>query len=468
MRQTAIAISLILLTAGCEGAALNLSADHQVVAAGGCDKATIVATVTIGGKPASGKKVDFETTAGSFSPTEELTYASSTTDESGRATVELYTTKSVGQATVTASFTDDNYQAEGSITIRFGPPTGRFAPVSDKVSLQCDALNIGAYRHDRPEIVVPCTLSAETASGCPLPASAFLAERNMVLRAEAGTLEVLADEWSGSVVLRYRSTGGEPHPVDVDPVSGEPSRPGPLGETLNPRDGAVTLLVALKGREGFQDLNGNGVHDEGEPFDDIPEPFLDVDDDGIYTAGIDPYFVDSDGDGSYSPPNGTYDATTYIAATFKIVWSGDLAEHEDAARLVLDGPADIPNGGSAKVRVLLLDERLNPIAAFAENSDSLYYSLTGSVLLSPSTYTQPLSNVSALRFDDQGLYLQYIPDVAVFEATLSDDDSSYTADPPLDWTLEVSVNASPGWAADGSLLPQATYSFETILSGTSR
>ncbi len=458
-----------VIAGGCKDAAIDLQSDRTVIAAGGCDQATITATVTIGGKTKANARVEFETTSGSFSPAETLQSTSATTDAEGKATVNLYATTSVGSATVNASYDDDNYSVAQSVTVTFGPPTGRFAPVSDSISLSCDALNVGALRSGASEIVIPCTLTAQTADGCALPAAAFMSDGAMVLKAEAGTLEAVVDSWDQTVVLHYRTKGGQSKPADVDPVSGEPSRPGPLGETLNPRDGVITLLAVLRGKEAFDDLNGNGVFDEdSETFDDIGEPFLDIDDDGVFTLGTDPYFADSDGDGSQSGPNGTYDATAYIGASTKIIWSGDLEEAADAARLELEGNGDIPNGGSVKAVAYLLDARLNPIAAWEENSDYIYFDISGWLIVNPSSYQIQLTNKSAIRFDDQLRYLEYVPDAAAYPITLSDDDGSTTYDPPYDWTLAATVYASAGPDADGYFSEQTQYTFEHSLSGTNR
>ncbi|MCD6499378.1 MAG: hypothetical protein J7M25_13890 [Deltaproteobacteria bacterium] len=460
-------VSMATLATGCEGAKVSGTADRTTIAAGGCDEALVTATVTISGKPKGSKTVTFDTTAGSFSKTEDLTSTTAVTDAEGKATVELFATTAVGTATVTATFQDANYDASQSITITFGPPTGEFAPVSDKISLTCDQLNVGALRNGQPEAVVPCHLSAETAAGCPLPAAAFIGSDTLILKAEAGTLEAKADDWTGNLLLAYKTSGGSTEPVDVDPAKGEPSRAGPLGETLNPRDGVVTIFVALRGREAFTDVNGNGVFDEDEPFDDTEEPFLDADDDGVFTLGIDPYFADSNGNGKQDGPNGTYDATTYIAASFKIIWSGDLEEKPDAGRLELSGPAAIPNGGSVTITAYLLDARLNPIAAFSDNYDYVGFTLNnGWTVMDPSSGQRTLKNVSAIHFDNQGRYLEYLPEAAAYTVTLSDDDSSTTNDPPYDWSLSVDVTATAGTDADGNYLSQDSYTFQQPETGT--
>lgn len=47
--------------------------------------------------------------------------------------------------------------------------------------------------------------------------------------------------------------------------------------------GRSTILVHAIGEESFVDGNGNGVYDEGEQFDNLPEAFIDQNEDGVFT-----------------------------------------------------------------------------------------------------------------------------------------------------------------------------------------
>jgi hypothetical protein len=61
--------------------------------------------------------------------------------------------------------------------------------------------------------------------------------------------------------------------------------PDDLGYT---RGGRSTILVHAIGEESFVDRNGNGVMDEAERdlFDNLPEAFIDHNEDGVYTPGL--------------------------------------------------------------------------------------------------------------------------------------------------------------------------------------
>ena len=74
------------------------------------------------------------------------------------------------------------------------------------------------------------------------------------------------------------------------------------------RVGRSTILVTAIGEESFADTNGNGKYDEGEKFGNLPEAFVDYNEDGVFT----PFFDPSDPSGEDEEPvdfnhNGAYD-----------------------------------------------------------------------------------------------------------------------------------------------------------------
>jgi hypothetical protein len=133
----------------------------------------------------------------------------------------------------------------------------------------------------------------------------------------------------GSAVGFINTLGGK-LPKDVAPLAaaGEESfttgTPDECGVTVhNPRDGVVTVVAWTAGEEGFTDLNGNGVYDAGEPFVDLPEPFVDYDDDDARDA--DEPFIDTNGNGSWDAPNGVWDASTNVWTRTAVLYSGRAA-----------------------------------------------------------------------------------------------------------------------------------------------
>ena len=67
---------------------------------------------------------------------------------------------------------------------------------------------------------------------------------------------------------------------------------------LRPVDGRLTITATAVGEESFTDLNGNGLFDSGEPFDDLPEAFVDGNEDGAHQASEE--FFDFNKNGGYS------------------------------------------------------------------------------------------------------------------------------------------------------------------------
>lgn len=61
--------------------------------------------------------------------------------------------------------------------------------------------------------------------------------------------------------------------------------PGDMGYT---RGGRSTIIVRAQGEESFVDRNGNGIMDQDEKdlFDNLPEAFIDHNEDGVYTPAL--------------------------------------------------------------------------------------------------------------------------------------------------------------------------------------
>ncbi|TXI09495.1 MAG: hypothetical protein E6Q76_05610 [Rhizobium sp.] len=81
-----------------------------------------------------------------------------------------------------------------------------------------------------------------------------------------------------------------------------------VAQNPRPTSQRVHVLAYTAGEESFTDTNGNGAYDAGEPFNDVGEPYLDLNENGIKDAS-EPY-VDANGNGSYDPPNNTFDGIT--------------------------------------------------------------------------------------------------------------------------------------------------------------
>jgi hypothetical protein len=76
----------------------------------------------------------------------------------------------------------------------------------------------------------------------------------------------------------------------------------------NPRpdNGRVTVLAHAIGEESFTDANGNGVFDDGDVLFDIPEIYRDDNENGVWNATVDGFFLDFDSDNNYDSGDGLF------------------------------------------------------------------------------------------------------------------------------------------------------------------
>lgn len=116
-----------------------------------------------------------------------------------------------------------------------------------------------------------------------------------------------------------------------------------------------TVLVTAIGEESFTDSNGNGRYDEGEPFVNLPEAFLDHNEDDRYNpaqgcvgnnarceaAGSEETFVDFNSDGRFSrnvspeQPDGVFNGVLCPLEGDGIWCSRDLVNVRDSLVLIL-------------------------------------------------------------------------------------------------------------------------------------
>lgn len=145
------------------------------------------------------------------------------------------------------------------------------------------------------------------------------------------------DQAGLGLAVQTFQTLGNGLPFDVAPLAGlapyaEPAVVHGLDgcglRTHNPRDGVVTVIAVADGEEAFFDANGNGSYDAGEPFVDLGEPFVDQNDDGVWEPGE--WFLDLDGNGTWTGPNGRWDANTKIWTQTFVVYTGTSAALVDS------------------------------------------------------------------------------------------------------------------------------------------
>ena len=243
----------------------------------------------------------------------------------------------------------------------------------------CTASSIGAFVSGRGPISVPCTLVMLAQNGNSVP---FTPVRFF---SEAGQLVDIAATAAAPRQFVYVVTDPPTSlPVDVAPMPDETSlglvavdTSGYIPNALqqNPRDGLVTLLAVVRGQEGFDDLNGNGVYDAGEPFCDEGEPFLDVDDDGVYSAAADVACCDNNANGQVDGPNGVWDSNVWLGRSTHILWTGGVSAKRSGFTALNPNGAQIPLQGSAKFSLAVMDRNFNPVAS-AGSADAITLTVT--------------------------------------------------------------------------------------------
>jgi hypothetical protein len=464
---------LLLLAAlvSCGGATeIRLTADRDTISAGGTDAATITAEALLSGSPvAAGTEITFEATSGSFDAAGGVTSTKQSADSHGKAQVKLYSTLTQGSSTVTAEFSDSasGLSATSSITIKFGPPSGGSTPVDGTFRMTCNAVNIGALREPVPDINVTCNLTGLTRKGETIKGAAF----SPMFQTEAGSFTIKDDSYSGDRVFVYSPKGGASAPKDLppDPALNERSYNDPNGKQRNPRDGLVTLIAVVNGEEAFTDSNGNGQYDQGEPFVDSPEPFLDADDDD--KRGGAEWYLDLNGNQRWDEGNGQWDGATKIMAIYKMLWTGALNSSSKTSRIDR-ATTTIAKGGKLELTAYVLDLNMNPVAAFPDNSDYLEWTLTsaGDATSQDST-DPPLANVLGFSFDKAASserkrwrILTNSFTASPYKFTVQDGYPTDT-DPATSYSVTTTAHVSPGPAGDGSFLQQLTEKINDKVEG---
>lgn len=352
------AATAVFVAQGCDctgTSEIQLSADPMKISADGISSTTITARVIYrDDTEEDGTTLSFKTTGGSFEDPTAAALEGSAETSAGNATITLYASTTPGPVTVDASYTNKNDEViTASIQITFVEQS-KVTPISMRnFDFTCDSRNLGALDPSLPKIQMICRFVAKTA------ADAEVLRPQVEFLTESGTMKLTVPESPTTASYAIYTADGN-GPWDVDPNSDEPSVTGEDGLVHNPRDGLVTLVAYTTGEESYTDTNGNGQYDEGEPFEDIGEPFADYNDSGTWDSG-EP-FVDVNGNKTYDGPNGRWDGETKIWKAFKVLWTGKMKEGTEYSA-ILPNSIDVPHKGSQSFAIKIVDSNLNPLAA---------------------------------------------------------------------------------------------------------
>lgn len=137
-------------------------------------------------------------------------------------------------------------------------------PVQRAFSLSVSTFNIEALNEDG--VTTDLTLRIADRLGNPVP--------------DGTTVNFIAE--GGQVVASCNTTGAAANSTSACTVKLASQDP-------RPSNGRVTVLAWAQGEENFTDTGTptNNVYDSGEAFDDLGQPYLDKDEDGLYDVGSD-------------------------------------------------------------------------------------------------------------------------------------------------------------------------------------
>lgn len=171
-----------------------------------------------------------------------------------------------------------------------------------------------------------------------------------------------------------------------------------------PADGRLTVLATAIGEETYTDANGNGIFDSGETFIDLPEAFIDGNEDGVRQVSEE--FVDFNSSGTYNSADGNFNgvlratglagATTLnVRSSLVIVLSGSTAVITSSPNPIVLGTCSTAAQSSKSpvtASIKVVDARGQVMPAGTEIS----FSTSNGTITTPKTFIVPGTNVNAV------------------------------------------------------------------------
>ena len=347
----------------------------------------IFRVLDVSGGPRAGATVSFalNTTVGGIT----LTSATATSDASGnvQAIVNAGTIATPVRVTATVSGTTPISTQSSQLSISTGIPT------AGSFSLAAACFNIEGNNYDGTTTTLTARLADRFSNPAPNgTAVSFQSEGGSVL--------------SQCLTTTTSSEGGL---CSVDLRSSNP----------RPADGRLTVLATAIGEESFTDADGNGVFTAadgfrltasgGLPAQDLGEPYLDTNENGVYDLGEPFYDFNSNGlrdgpDGKFNGalcqdaarcPDLTVDPTRKsapIGASTVIIFSGSnaLITKTDGTALA---SVTLPVSSATSISVWVRDGNGNPMPGSTVISGTV--ANAGLSIIAPSSYNMPCTAAPA-------------------------------------------------------------------------
>jgi hypothetical protein len=325
------------------------------------------------GGPRPGVQVSFalNTTVGglSISPTS----ATSATDGTVQTVVSAGTQHTAVR--VTASIASPALSTQSSVlTVTTGlPASAAFSIAVGPPSYNAPACpNVEAYNVDL--VTVPITTQLADRYGNPAPDGTAVAFTTNGGHIVGNCTTPLTTPGDGTCKVTWTSANPRPGTASTPPTNG---------------NGRAMILATAIGEESFDDVNGNGYYDAGEPFDDLGEPYRDDNQNGAYDLGE--YFLDFSQNQMRDGPSGTFKGitctgntpgSTCSSTTLAIGAGLRMVMSTSAAQITLvSGSSTVTHGTSAPFTVNVKDMNGNSMPAGTTvvfTSDSTIGSASGS------------------------------------------------------------------------------------------
>ena len=261
------------------------------------------------------------------------------------------------------------YSDSNLLTIQTGLPTQRFFDITaTQLNYYVGGLFTSKFNGNETEISV----FAADRQGNPVPPGTpivFVAEGGQLITSGASSC-LIGQDGRCSINLvgqDYRPLGS------------------PLGD---PRPGRVTVLAYADGEESFVDANFNNRFDAGELFEDLGKPFLDKDENGIFSSfylnlvagtseGEFIYPIIPGAVGAQACPdnssiglsvqntcNGIWDGITKVRRQITVVFSGgEIGQGEFNLSIPKEKQTQVISASKEKIIVRLSDLNGNPLPA---------------------------------------------------------------------------------------------------------
>jgi hypothetical protein len=255
------------------------------------------------------------------------------TDSLGNASAQLQAGNHVGQVIVLATTILPSGQAKSASGTSYVVGT---QPSVANSGMSCSPVNLPVYSgNNNPVCAVKSNYAGTTtcqvklgdrfgnAIGVSVPVN-FYSEAGLWQSQTVNTPAYGDTSNTPGIAINTLKTDQSTLPQDVAPNADEPSQAGMcLGNarTFNPRDGLVTVMAAFTGEEAFFDQFALGYWEPGDPFTDLPQPFVDNDDSSVWKSGD--ACAGSSSDGGCDGPNQQWDGNGNVWVQNRILYTGD-------------------------------------------------------------------------------------------------------------------------------------------------